>query len=389
MPGFEIIGSEEQQALSDIFTQSNGVLFAHGFDARRNNIFRVRNFERDFSSALGIKKSAACTSGTAALYIAMKAMGVKPGDEVITQSFTFIATVEAILACNAVPVVVDVDDTYNMDPKALERAITSKTKMIIPVHMLGNPASMDEINAVAAKHNLLVMEDACEALGATYNGKPVGGLSHAGTFSLDFGKTITTGEGGMITSDDEALITRCMQFIDHGHELNPAYARGNDTASFPGFNFRMSEMQAAVGIEQVKKLGMILNKNRSNKKTIKDVLKQSDKIIFRKITDEKGELADTIIFNFENKSDTEKLLSKMTEQKIGTKNVPDALKWHFSLHWKHIWETTGFYKSDYTTAWKQTSDLLDRSVALPVMINMTEQECISYGEKILALLKQV
>jgi 8-amino-3,8-dideoxy-alpha-D-manno-octulosonate transaminase len=389
MPGFEIIGSEEQQALNDIFTRSNGVLFAHGFDARRNNIFRVRDFEKAFSAALGIKKSAACSSGTAALYIAMKAMGVKPGDEVITQAFTFIATVEAILACNAVPVIIDVDDTYNMDPVQLERAITPKTRMIVPVHMLGNPAAMDEINAIAARHNILVLEDACEALGATYHGKPAGGLGHAAAFSLDFGKTITTGEGGMITSDDEALITRCMQFVDHGHELNPAFARGNDTASFYGFNFRMSEMQGAVGIEQVKKLRLILDRNRANKKIIKDVLRQSEKITFRKITDEKGELADTIIFNFEKKTDAEKLLMKMAEHKIGTKNVPDALKWHFSLYWKHIWENTGFYKSDYHTAWKQTDHLLERSVALPVMVNMMEKDCADYAERILELLKHL
>ncbi|MEP7263424.1 MAG: DegT/DnrJ/EryC1/StrS family aminotransferase [Bacteroidota bacterium] len=389
MPGFEIIGAEEQKALNDIFTQSNGVLFAHGFDVRRNNIFRVRDFERDFSSALGIRKSAACTSGTAAIYIAMKAMGIKPGDEVITQSFTFIATIEAILACNAVPVVVDIDETYNMSPAALENAITSKTRMIIPVHMLGNPASMNEINAIAAKHNLLVLEDACEALGATYNNRPVGGLAHAAAFSLDFGKTITTGEGGMITSDNEDLITQCMQFVDHGHELNPAFARGNDTASFFGFNFRMSEMQAAVGIEQVKKLKIILTKNRENKNTIKSILKQSDKITFRKITDEKGELADTIIFYFDKKTDTQTLLAKMSENKIGTKNVPDALRWHFSLHWKHVWESTGFYKSNYTTAWSRSADLLERSVALPVMVNMTKEECTAYGEKILLLINNI
>jgi 8-amino-3,8-dideoxy-alpha-D-manno-octulosonate transaminase len=389
MPGFEIIGSEEQKALNDIFTESNGVLFAHGFDVRRNNIFRVRNFERDFSAAIGVKKSAACTSGTAAIYVAMKAMGIMPGDEVITQSFTFIATIEAILACNAVPVVVDVDDTYNMDPVALEKAITPKTRMIMPVHMLGNTASMNEINKIAAKYNLLVLEDACEALGATYFGKPVGGLAHAAAFSLDFGKTITTGEGGIITSDNEELITKCMQFVDHGHELNPAFARGNDTASFYGFNFRMSEMQAAVGIEQLKKLKFILERNRANKNTIKNILKQSNKITFRRITDEKGELADTIIFNFEKKSDTDKLLKLMAESKIGTKNVPDALKWHFSLYWKHVWDSTGFYKDNYATVWKRSADLLERSVALPVMVNMTKEECESYAERILNLLKQL
>jgi 8-amino-3,8-dideoxy-alpha-D-manno-octulosonate transaminase len=389
VPGFELIGKEEQNAVNEVFEKSGGVLFAHGFDARRNNIFRVRDFERSFAKRLGAAKAAACSSGTSAIYIALKALGVGPGDEVITQSFTFVATIEAILACGAIPVVVDIDDTYNIDPVAFEKALTKRTKAVIPVHMLGNPAEMSKINEIAHKHGILVVEDACEALGATYNGVSIGVLSDVAAFSLDFGKTITTGEGGMIISKNEQLVTKCFQFIDHGHENNPAYARGADTASFYGFNFRMMELQAAVGLEQIKKLDFILERNRRNKGIIKSILRQSDKINFRRITDESGELADTIIFSVQNSNIAQRLVMKLSENGIGTKNVPDAMKWHFAPHWGHIWKDSTLYSENYSTAWKKSAALLDRSVSLPIMVNWDEQFCTEYAGKIISVIDKV
>lgn len=373
MPGFELINELERSSVLDVFDKSNGVLFAHGFDARRNNIFRVRDFEKKFASRLGAKAGAACTSGTSAQYIAMKCMGIQPGDEVITQSFTFIATIEAILACGAVPVIVDIDDTYNMSPQSLESAITEKTKLIVPVHMLGNPADMTAINAIAQKNGIPVLEDACEALGASYKGVSIGLLGDAGIFSLDFGKTITTGEGGMIISNNENLITKCVQFIDHGHESNPSLPRGKDTASFFGFNYRMSELQAAVGLVQLDKLSYILEKNRTHKAIIKSELsKFTDKIVFRRITDSE-ELADTIIFNLETVELANRMVESLAKEGLGTKNVPDAMRWHFAKYFSQVWNTTGLY-SNFEKQWQRSDDLLSRSVSLPVMVNWTEAD---------------
>lgn len=370
MPGFELIDNLERSSVLDVFDKSNGVLFAHGFDVRRNNIFRVRDFEKKFARKMSAAAGAACTSGTSAQYIAMKCMGIQPGDEVITQSFTFIATIEAILACSAVPIIVDIDDTYNMSPEALEKAITAKTKLIVPVHMLGNPAEMFAINEIAKRHNIPVLEDACEALGASYHGVSTGTLGTAGVFSLDFGKTITTGEGGMILSNDDELIKKCAQFIDHGHESNPNFPRGMDTASFYGFNYRMSELQAAVGLVQLDKLDFILKKNREHKAIIKSELQKFvGKIKFRKITDSE-ELADTIIFNFENVDLATKMVKMLSEESLGTKNVPDAMRWHFSKHFTQIWKNTDLY-SNYENQWAKSDDLLSRSVSLPVMVNWT------------------
>ena len=389
MPGFELVGKEEQSALNDIFENSGGILFAHGFDAFRNGIFRVRDFEKAFANRLSGTKAVACTSGTAAQYIAMRCMGIGAGDEVITQSFTFVATVEAILACGATPVIVDIDDTYNMSPESLETAITVKTKAIVPVHMLGNPANMDAINEIAKKNNLFVIEDACEALGASYNGISTGLLSDVGVFSLDFGKTITCGEGGMIISQNENLMERCFQFIDHGHECRSDVPRGLDTAKFPGFNFRMTEMQAAVGIAQLKKLDEIVSTNRRNKSIVKNILSQSDKITFRRITDEEGELADTIIFNFETPQQARKMVQQLSANGLGTKNIPDANNWHFSKYWPHMWENSVLYKDNYQTAWKTSDELLIRSIALPVMVKWSTSFCEEYGQKVLSLIEQI
>lgn len=367
MPGFELIGEEEQQYLLDIFKTSNGVLFPHGFDALRNGRFRVREFEAKFAAKLGMNHAQAVTSGTIAQVVAMVAMGIKPGDEVITQSFTFVATVEAILAVGAVPVILDIDDTYNMDPNLLEAAITDKTKLIVPVHMLGNPASMNEIMAIANKHNIPVLEDSCEALGAWYHGKPAGSIGHVGIYSLDFGKTITTGEGGMIVTNDKSIWKYAKEYHDHGHESNPDFPRGRDTRSIAGLNYRMNEMQGAVGMAQLEKLDTIVNANRHNKNYIKSNLK-TDKINFRRITDEAGELADTLIFNFENTELTNRFVAEFYKAGYGTKNVPDAIDWHFSGTWNHMFTNVPRYRDTWQTEWAKSAELLSRSVAIPIMV---------------------
>lgn len=373
MPGYELIGKEELENLKDIFESSNGVLFPHGFDGLRNGRYRVREFERAFSEVLGVKHSQAVTSGTVAQIVAMLAMGVGPGDEVITQAFTFVATVETIIAVGATPVIVDVDDTYNMDPEQLKKAITGKTRLIVPVHMLGNTASMNEIMTIARSSGIPVLEDSCEALGASYMGKPAGTIGHAGIYSLDFGKTITTGEGGMIVTNDPELYKFCKEYHDHGHENNPELPRGKDTRTIAGLNYRMNEMQGAVGLAQLAKLNTIVEKNRENKSYLKARI-DSAKIRYRRLTDPAGDLADTIIFNFDDRKQTDQFVSEIKNAGLGTKNIPDALDWHFSGTWNHMFKDVAAYRETWREEWNKTADLLYRSVALPVNVNSTTEE---------------
>ena len=373
MPGYELMGIEEQEQLIDIFETSNGVLFPHGFEGLRNGRFRVREFEKQFSEKLGCRYTQAVTSGTVAQLVAMLAMGIKQGDEVITQAFTFVATVEAIIAIGAVPVIVDVDETYNMSPVALENAITAKTKLIVPVHMLGNPASMKEILGIGTKYNIPVLEDACEALGASYHGRQVGTLGKVGVFSLDFAKTITTGEGGLIVTNDSAIHKYAKEFHDHGHENNPLVPRGRDTRSIVGMNYRMSEMQGAVGMAQLKKLDYIVETNRKHKQFLKQNM-HSAKIGFRRITDESGDLADTLIFNFEKQSFANKFVHLYNKEGYGTKNIPDAIDWHFAGTWNHMFDNVPAYKEGWKHAWIKSAELLERSVAIPIYVKQTQHD---------------
>ncbi|MEK6809743.1 MAG: DegT/DnrJ/EryC1/StrS family aminotransferase [Nanoarchaeota archaeon] len=375
MPGWELLGKEEKEALNDIFERSNGVLYRSAFDVRRNHIFRVDDFEKEIAKKVNVKYTYCTSSGTSGLKAALVALGVKQGDEVITQSFTFIATVEAILELGAIPVITEIDRSLNMDPVDLRNKITSKTKVIIPVHMGGVAAKMDEIMLIAKRHNLKVLEDSCQAFGAVYNGKPVGTIGDMGIYSFDGGKIITTGEGGAIVTNDEKLFRGAREYCDHGHELNPNVPRGEDTRTIWGFNYKMNEMQGAVGLAQLKKMDYILGKQREHKKIIKDALREVKNIEFRELPDPEGDAGDTLFFFVENK-DKAKLFAKMMKEKgLGTKNVPDAIDWHFAGTWTQIFHDFDEYKGkELSQVWKNSNDLLRRSIALPILVNWNAED---------------
>ena len=239
MPGYEVIGKEEREEILDLFDKG-GILFRHGFDSLRNNCYKVKEFEHSFASSLCSKYSLAVSSGTAALRVALAALGIGAGDEVITQSFTFVATVEAIIESRANPVCADIDHTLNLDPADLERRITPRTKAVIVVHMLGTPARLPEITDICRRHNLFLIEDTAWGCGGSLNNKSLGTWGDVGTFSFDFAKTMTTGEGGMVVFNQEEHYLRAAAWHDHGHENNPSVPRWEDTRTSSGFNYRMS-----------------------------------------------------------------------------------------------------------------------------------------------------
>ncbi len=381
MPGWELINNKEKKELNSIFEKSNGVMFAHAFIKRRNNIFRVRKFEKAVAKYLGTKYCLATTSGTMAQFIAMKAMGIKQGDEVITQSFTFVATVEAILLLGAKPIIANVDESLNMCPKELNKLISKRTKLIIPVPMLGNPCDMKNIMKIAKKRKIPILEDACESLGAKYKGKFVGTHGDVGVYSLDFAKTITTGEGGLIVTNNKKIFKYCKEFHDHGHESNFKKPRGKDTRSIWGLNLRMTELQAAVGLAQLKKLDFIRKKNKINKDYLKRGIAKNSQINFRKIFD-REELADTLIFFLKNKIIAKKMSKYLTKNKIDTKNLPDAINWHFAGNWEHIFRDIKTYKKNFKTKWNKTRNYLERAIALPIYVNDSKKKIESISTKI-------
>lgn len=379
MPGFELIGKEEQQAVNEIFT--SGSLFYNGK--------RVKQFEEMFARYLGVKYAVAVSSGTAALKTALVAAGVGPDDEVITQSFTFVATVEAIVDVGATPVIVNIDETYNMDPSELEKAITPATKAIIPVDMLGVATEIDQINDIAKANNLLVIDDCCESLGATWGERKLGADYDMAAFSFDNGKTITTGEGGMIATNNLDWYKLCMEYRDHGHENNPERPRGRDTHRIHGFNFRTTELNAAIGIQQLKKLDYIVELNRRNHAILKKALSDINGLKFRKIPEKCKPLCDTLIFNFPTKNVAIEFVDQLIINGFSTKNVPDAIEWHFARYWDHIFKKFGFTGTELMDATKPSADILDRSVALPIVVKMDADTASEKSLLIRSLAKKV
>lgn len=333
MPGFEVFGEEEKREILEVL--DTGVLFRYEFVEKRKGIYKVADFEERFADYCGARYTQAVSSGTAALRVAMAALGIGPGDEVITQGFTFVATWEAIFESGAVPVFTEVDETLTMDPADLERKITPKTKAIIPVHMLGAPARIDKITEIAARHNIPVIEDTAQACGGTYNGRRLGTFGVMGIFSFDPVKTITTGEGGMVITDDEALYVNCAEYHDHGHDHNPDVDRGLEGRRFIGFNYRMGELQGAIGLAQLAKLDTIIAQQKKNKAAIKAALANVNGITFRQIPDPQGDTATFLAFFLPDGQKARKFNEVLSEHKAGAvyfkKNT-----WHFYPKWEHL-----------------------------------------------------
>jgi 8-amino-3,8-dideoxy-alpha-D-manno-octulosonate transaminase len=371
MPGYEVIGSEELAEVQDVFAQG-GVLFRHGFDGMRNDCYKVRQFEKEFANQMGIKYALAVTSGTAALRVALAALDIGLGDEVITQSFTFVATVEGIIESRATPVCAEIDTTLNLDPVDLRRRITPRTKAVIVVHMLGTPARLPEIDEICRQHKLILIEDTAWGCGGNFRGTPLGTWGDIGTYSFDFAKTMTTGEGGMIVFRDEAVWKKATAWHDHGHENNPSVQRWEDTRASSGFNYRMMELQGAVGLAQLKKLSSIVDAQRSNRKKLWLAIADLPGIELRIAPDGSYETADALVFFVANNTIALSCREHLLEAGLATKILPEAYTWHFAGKWQHMPELQVAHGGNLQTSFPQSEAILSRAVSIPVGVNMAD-----------------
>jgi len=370
VPGFEVIGTEEQAEIDDIFRRG-GVLFRHGFDALRHDCYKVRDFERAFADYMKVPHALAVTSGTAALRVALAVLDLQPGDEIITQSFTFVATAEAIIEARAVPVCCEVDATLNMDPADLESRITPRTRAVIAVHMLGTPAKLREIADVCRRHDLVLIEDAAWGCGGSLDGRALGTWGRMGTFSFDFAKTMTTGEGGMVVFRDRRDYERAAAWHDHGHENNPAVPRWEDTRSGSGFNYRMTELQGAVGIAQLRKLDDVVRRQRTNRDAMWRAVTDLPGVVAREVPSGSYETADALVFETPSNSMAREVRGKLVAAGLSTKILPEAVTWHFAGTWTHMPELVARH-GDLAAAFPLTSARLARCVSLPVTVKMDE-----------------
>ncbi|MEA2055559.1 MAG: DegT/DnrJ/EryC1/StrS family aminotransferase [Candidatus Thermoplasmatota archaeon] len=247
-----LIGEEEKKAVLEVLDSG---MIASGP--------RTKEFEEDFAKYIGTKYALATTSGTAALHLGLLSLGIKENDEVIIPSFSFIASANSILFCNATPKFCDVDEkTFNIDTEKIEGLINEKTKAIMPVHLYGQAADIKEIQKIADDHDILVIGDAAQAHGAVLDGKMIGSFGNLECFSFYPTKNMTTGEGGMATTNDDELFEIANSIRNHGREKTKwGYEHGR-----LGYNYRMTDISAAIGLEQLKKLPDFLEKRRENAK---------------------------------------------------------------------------------------------------------------------------
>jgi 8-amino-3,8-dideoxy-alpha-D-manno-octulosonate transaminase len=385
MPGFEVFGEEEKREVLEVF--DTGVLFRYEFGAQRGDIWKVKQFEEAFARYTGAGYAQAVTSGTAALKVALAALGVGPGDEVITQGFTFVATWEAIFDVGAIPVFAEVDETLNMDPADIEKKITDKTAAIIPVHMLGSQARILEIMAIADKHNIPVIEDTAQAAGARLQGKHLGTFGACGTFSFDAVKTMTTGEGGMIITGDEEIWRSMSEYHDHGHDhvVNPG-GRGGEGRRFIGFNYRMMELQGAIGLAQLSKLDDMIIAQKKNKALLKEAAATIPGVTFREILDEQGDSATFLAFMLPDREHAARINQVLRDNGAGAINFGENT-WHFYPRWEHLLDGSTLCKNGWPfnahskqrvvydpEALPQSTGIMTRTLVYQIPIKLGEEQ---------------
>jgi len=393
MAGAELIGQEEIKEVVEIL--ETGVLMRYGFDAQRKGMFKVREFEEAFAKYCGTNYALGVTSGSAALKVALTALDIGPGDDVLVPAFTFLATYEAVMEVGAIPIMVDIDETLNLDPKEIAKKKTPYTKAIIPVHMCGSAACIDTILEEARKHKLLVLEDNAQGCGAKFKGKKLGSFGDMGCFSFDYVKTVTTGEGGMVITNNKDLYHRAEWYHDHGHDHNPKVSRALEGRTILGFNYRMNELQGALGLAQLRKLDYICSEQRKNKKIIKDALAQVPGVQFRKLPDPEGDSATFLAFNLPEEGVALKYQKLLAAEGVDTVCYKNNL-WHYVPNWEHFLArstaiskkypfTDPSYKGkiEYSRASiPYAEDILGRTLVIQIMVKMGQEKLDSIRKAI-------
>lgn len=352
-----IIESEEQQAVLD--TLKSGVI-AQGP--------KVSEFEQKFAELCGTEHAVAVNSGTASLHIALMAMGVKEGDEVITTPFSFIATGNSILYAGAKPVFADIDKkTFNISPDSINEKITPKTKAVLPVHLYGQPCDMYELNQIAVDHDLLVLEDACQAHAAEYRDERTGNLGDAGAFSFYPTKNMTTSEGGMITTNSKEIAEKARIFRNHGQTQRYYH-------EFIGYNLRMTDICAAIGIEQLKKLNKFTEKRIENAEYLTKKLNEIDNITAPYVSGKVKHVYHQYTIKVDDRDEVNK---KLNDLGIGT-----GVHYPTTINEQPFYKQLG-YSSGETPAAKRAAE---KVLSLPIHPSVTKENLDYIAEKLMEIL---
>ncbi len=359
-PGAFLVGEEERREVEEVM--QSGYLSRYGREDDPRFKRKVVTLEKLFAERTNCKYCVAVNGGTGALMASLVALGVGEGVEVLVPGYTFVASISAIIAVGGTPVLTEIDESLTMDPEDIPKKITEKTKIIMPVHMLGNPSDMEKIMELARKYNLLVLEDCCQALGAWYRGNPVGSIGDVGAFSLNINKTITCGDGGMVITNNKNYYERAFGYHDQGHKpLRMGVEIGS--RSLIGINLRMNELTGAFALGQLKKLDSILEILKKKKALFKKILIDAniDGMSFRKINDP-GECNTLLTLLFESSETATKVA-----EAIGS-NPLSGSGWHVYNNMEQILSYTDRngsrpYRKNMLT---RTDDILSRAINLSV-----------------------
>lgn len=395
MPGFELFGDLERKEVHDVL--DNGVLMRYGFDGMRNGHWKAKALESELQNTFQSKHVQLVSSGTAAVSVALASAGVGTGDEVIMPTFTFVASFEAIMMLGAIPILVDIDDTLTLNPEAVEAAITPKTKAIMVVQMCGSMANMDALQTISNKHNILLVEDACQAIGGIYKGKPLGSIGDLGCFSFDFVKTITCGEGGAVITNNKEYYINADHYSDHGHD-HVGNDRGAETHPFLGYNFRISELHAAVGLAQVKRLPEFLAIQKKNFNILRDALSQIPEVTFRTVPEGGEESCAFLNFFLPDLETATKVSQGFKENGVDVCWNYYNNNWHYIRKWDHLKHIKSLYpiSNDIKNAlekqkhqdFSKSDHFIGRNISCLIKLSWTEDEVRSRAHKMVEIIKQ-
>lgn len=357
-PGSYLVGKEEIAEVLEVLESGHLYRYGEADDPRFKR--KVHTLEQQFAEYCGSTHAVAVNSGTAALWIAMKSMGIGPGDEVIVPAYTYVATYTAALFAGATPILAEVDDSLTLDLEDAKARINERTKAIVPVHMLGNPADIEGLMKLAEQHKLMVLEDCAQAAGASYRGQRVGTFGKMGGFSLNYFKTFTAGDGGLLVTSDEELYIKAFGMHDQGHKpsrLGTEVGRRD----ILGMNFRINEMTGAVALAQLRKLDGITERLRSIKSELKQAIGELPGVKYRRLHDPEGECGTLCTLIFDDVAHAQKAAGQ-----LGTKTVSES-GWHVYSNMEHIIRELDERGHDVRLgAFPKTDSLLARSINLSV-----------------------
>ncbi|MCH2196571.1 DegT/DnrJ/EryC1/StrS family aminotransferase [Kordia sp.] len=388
MPGFELFSDAERKEVHDVL--DSGVLMRYGFDGMRNGHWKAKELEHALEAQFNVQHAQLVSSGTAAVSVALAITGIGAGDEVIMPTFTFVASFEAIMMLGAIPVLVDIDDTLTLDPAAIRKAITPKTKAIMPVHMCGSMANLDAIKAICDEHHLILVEDACQAIGGTYKGKALGSIGDVGCFSFDFVKTMTCGEGGAIITNNSKYSVNADHYSDHGHD-HVGNDRGAETHPFLGYNFRISELNAAVGLAQVRRLPEFLSIQKKNYTVLREALADISEVTFRTVPAGGEESYAFLNFFMPDLETARKVMAGFKENGIDVCFHYYDNNWHYIRKWEHLKELKSLYPISQevkegmqyldSKTFDQSDHYIARNISCLIKMSWTDEEVKTRAQK--------